>query len=228
MSAPSREQITAYLLGELGPVEAAALEARVSADPELADEVETMRRLVTELEAAPPEAWHAQRTLPPLKLPGERAEATPGRRSWAPPRLALAGGLAVAVFAIGLAIGIGVGGDDEPTGPLVSSVGLHALGGDGASGLVSLAEGEPRTAEVVIDGLPRSAAGEHYELWLLGSGDPVSLGTFTVGPDGHADNVITIPVDPGAYRSFDVSVEPDDGDPAHSGDSVLRGPSTSS
>lgn len=227
MSAPSRERITAFLLGELGPVDAAEFEARMAADPELAAEVEILRGLVGELESAPPEAWHAQRTVPPLKLPGEQEQAKSQRRLWSPRRLVLAGGLAIAVFAVGLVIGIGVG-DDEPTEPLVRSVGLHALGDDGASGMVSLAEGEPRTAEVVIDGLPRSAAGEHYELWLLGSGDPVSLGTFTVGPDGHADNVITIPVDPGSYRSFDVSVEPDDGDPAHSGDSVLRGPSAAS
>jgi len=228
MSSVPREQMTAYLLGELDPVNAAEFEARLAADPGLAAEVDALREVVAELERAPAEAWHAQRTLPRLRLPGDDPEPARARWRWSAPRLALAAAGAAAVFVIGLAIGVGVGGDDGGSEPLVTSVGLHALDGDRASGLVSLADGEPRTAEVVLDGLPPSSTGEHYELWLLGTGDPVSLGSFTVGPDGHADNVITIPVDPGAYQSFDVSVEPDDGDPSHSGDSVLRGPSTAS
>lgn len=228
MSSSAREQITGYLLGELDPVETAEFEARLAAEPKLAAEVDSMRGLVGELERAPAEVWHAQRTLPPLKLPGESAEPARARVRWTPPRLALVAAGVAAVFAIGLVVGVGVGDDEQAPPPLVTSVGLHALGGERASGLVSLAESRPRTAEVVIDGLPPSAQGEHYELWLLGDGQPLSLGSFTVGPDGHADDVITIPVDPGGYSSFDVSVEPDDGDPAHSGESVLRGPSTAS
>lgn len=230
MSASAREQITAYLLGELDPVSAAEFEARLAADPELAAEVDSLREVVAELGAAPAEAWHAQRTLPALKLPGDAAEPVRDRARWGARRLVLAAAGAAAVFAIGLAVGIGVGGDGGSGSgePLISSVGLHSLGGGEGSGLVSLADGKPRTAEVVIDGLPPSGRGEHYELWLLGKGEPLSLGSFTVGPDGHADEVLTIPVDPGSYSSFDVSVEPDDGDPSHSGDSVLRGPSAAS
>ena len=54
----------------------------------------------------------------------------------------------------------------------------------------------------------------------------VSLGTFTVGRDGRA--VVTLPVtaDPRRYPVMDVSIEPADGNPAHSGHSVLRSPGT--
>ena len=36
--------------------------------------------------------------------------------------------------------------------------------------------------------------------------------------------VVRLPVPVTDFRYIDVSREPDDGDPAHSGDSVLRGP----
>ncbi len=51
----------------------------------------------------------------------------------------------------------------------------------------------------------------------------VALGSFRV--DAHGDAVVRVPlpVDPARYRYFDVSLQPDSGDPAHSGISVLRG-----
>lgn len=69
----------------------------------------------------------------------------------------------------------------------------------------------------------------HHELWLLpaeGRGDPVAIGTFRVSPDGRATASYRLPGDPADYALFDVSEEPDDGDPAHSGRSVLRAPVT--
>ena len=70
--------------------------------------------------------------------------------------------------------------------------------------------------------------GEELELWLiqpdaennpaalvsLGTIDPASTTTFDV-PDGF---------DPDDYFVVDISVEPADGNPAHSGRSILRGP----
>ena len=76
----------------------------------------------------------------------------------------------------------------------------------------------------MVDGLPPNEPETYYELWLLRGDETVSLGSFTVGPDGHADTAISIPVDPGGYEAFDISLESEDGDPSHSGDSLLRGP----
>ena len=48
------------------------------------------------------------------------------------------------------------------------------------------------------------------------------MGSFRVGRDGRVDAHMPVAVDVGRYRLVDVSLEPDDGDPAHSQRSVLR------
>jgi hypothetical protein len=45
--------------------------------------------------------------------------------------------------------------------------------------------------------------------------------------DGRAEIELPIPVAPSGYRYFDVSLQENNGDPAHSGVSVLRGPTSS-
>lgn len=90
-------------------------------------------------------------------------------------------------------------------------------------GLVTLEQDDRGTAELIVDGLPENRDNSFYEAWLLGPQGVVSLGSFRVDGEGHADTPITIPVDPGEYESFDISLEHDDGDPSHSGESLLRG-----
>jgi hypothetical protein len=87
-------------------------------------------------------------------------------------------------------------------------------------GLPARAGGSVRVA---LDGLAPLGRGEYLELWLLRDGeDMVSLGTFRAGADGRVRVALPVGVDPAAARFVDVSVERDDGDPAHSGRSVLR------
>jgi hypothetical protein len=50
----------------------------------------------------------------------------------------------------------------------------------------------------------------------------VSLGTFSVGPDGRARIRVPLSVDLQRFPVLDVSLERADGDPRHSGASVLR------
>jgi hypothetical protein len=80
-------------------------------------------------------------------------------------------------------------------------------------------------AMLTVDGLAPNGD-DFYEVWLLGDRGLVSLGSFRVGADGSAAVDLQLPVDPARYGSFDVSLEPDDGDPEHSSDSVLRGPTS--
>lgn len=79
------------------------------------------------------------------------------------------------------------------------------------------------TAELHLDlsGLP-APDGAFYEVWLLDpdQGRLVSLGP--VRPDGTY--VLPAGAAPGEWPAVDVSIEPHDGDPGHSGASVLRGP----
>ena len=76
-----------------------------------------------------------------------------------------------------------------------------------------------------VSGLRPNTDGDFYELWLLGErGELVSLGSFNVPDSGVAEIDVPVPVDPESFRYLDVSREPADGDPSHSTDSVLRGP----
>ncbi len=85
--------------------------------------------------------------------------------------------------------------------------------------------GDGRNLRVSVSGLQPSGAGAFYELWLLDGADRlVSLGAFPVPASGSAEVVVPLPVRVRDFRYIDVSREPDDGNPAHSGDSVLRGP----
>ena len=70
-----------------------------------------------------------------------------------------------------------------------------------------------------------SNGGDFYELWLLNSPDDlVSLGSFRVPASGDVDVTVPLPADPDRFAALDVSVEPPDGNPAHSSRSVLRAP----
>ena len=72
---------------------------------------------------------------------------------------------------------------------------------------------------VQTDGL--DAADGYLEVWMI---DPSVTELVSLGPL-RADGVYAIPagVDPARFPIVDVSIEPVDGDPTHSGDSVLRG-----
>lgn len=86
-------------------------------------------------------------------------------------------------------------------------------------------DGDATVVELDLAALPELPAGEFYELWLLDldNGELVSLGEV----DAATTTVpIKGPIDATAFPVIDVSVEPADGEPAHSGDSVLRGPIT--
>ena len=78
---------------------------------------------------------------------------------------------------------------------------------------------------VWVSGLAPSRPGAYYELWLLdGPERLLSLGSFRVPASGAAEVTVPLPVDVTDFRFVDVSVESADGDPGHSGVSVLRGP----
>lgn len=73
-----------------------------------------------------------------------------------------------------------------------------------------------------LDGesLPDSADG-YYEVWLI---DTEVAGMVSLGPlDLERGQPVPDGLDPSAFPIVDVSLEPLDGDPTHSGDSLLRG-----
>lgn len=144
------------------------------------------------------------------------ATVVPFRRRWFPAVAAAA----VVVLVAGVVVAVS-GGSDDDGGQLVATARLEALQGD-----------TPAVAELIkADGsleldLDLSAFtspdGEYLEVWLL---RPDVSGMVSLGP-ASPDGVYPLPegVDPGEFPVVDVSFEPTDGDEAHSGNSLLRGP----
>ena len=97
---------------------------------------------------------------------------------------------------------------DEPTG---SATPVEAR-------VVETADGR-RLDLSLPDGLPAPAG--FYEVWLI---DPDVEGMVSLGP-ARSDGTYAVPsdLDVTAFPIVDVSVEPPDGNPTHSGVSVLRG-----
>lgn len=237
MSAAPREEVGSYLLGEMDKEAAAAFERQMAAEPELRAEVERLRPVVTRLEELPEAAWDAPEP-PPLSLPEAEAPAaspaaSPGagtRRRFGALTLrpAPAAGLAALLLAIGVAAGALLGGGDSGSNGPSTELALSRIddGPAGARGQVLVSDGNSATVDV--SGLKPTGSSRFYELWLLDEdGRMIALGSFRVGEDGHAGIDLPIPVSPQRYRYFDVSLQEDNGDPAHSGVSVLRGPTSS-
>ncbi|MDJ0348043.1 anti-sigma factor [Cryobacterium sp. PH29-G1] len=141
------------------------------------------------------------------------------RRRWVP--LAVAAGVIGLVG--GIAIGVAATTSGAPRDRVIAEATLDALPGWTASGsaLVEVADDGRRSVVVDLDA-PNSTSPSLREVWLLkvDASGLVSVG-FLDGSTGR----FTIPasVDLAQYPLVDVSAEPADGDPAHSGDSIVRG-----
>ena len=229
------ERLSDYLLGELDDAERAAFEAELARDPGLAAEAERLRPIVSRLESLDDAGWDppaapALATLPreapeaprrprrPPAVVAPRARAAPARRGR--PR---AGPARLGVGA-GLLLGGGDGGDGGAvSGRVLALDPVEPLGG-AAHGTATISTQDGR-ADVQVRGLKPSADGDFYELWLLNSPDDlVSLGSFRVPASGEVDVSVPLPGNPDDFAALDVSVEPPDGNPAHSSRSVLRAP----
>jgi hypothetical protein len=100
-----------------------------------------------------------------------------------------------------------------PTGPLAGQTGTL-----GKAQLVAAPTGQEVT--VNASDLP-AATNSSYEVWLFGDdGKMVSLGTLD---DGNGTFTVPQGISTREYRTVDVSDEPPDGNPAHSGISLIRG-----
>ena len=174
--------------------------------------------LLTRLEGLGADEWRPE---PPPAL------VTPPEMKAAPRRRAVTLRPLPALAAVLLLLALGAGGAlvvtarDPAPGRALTLASLER--GGAAQGQVRLARAGGK-ATLAVSGLAPSRRGEFYELWLLSPpGDLVSLGSFRVPAGGSATLEVPMPVDPTRYRFLDVSVEPDDGDPSHSSQSVLRG-----
>jgi len=112
----------------------------------------------------------------------------------------------------------------EPAETTVATAELAPLPGwEGASGEARVEETGDGRRQVVVSVDAPVPAGTYREVWLLAPdvSGLVSLGVLE-GSEGRFD--VPVGLDLTAFPVVDVSEEHFDGDPAHSGDSVVRGP----
>ena len=193
------------------------------------DELDELRSLYErarreiEWEAVPPNLWSriahdvdAGSPQAPTRWseqdgPAPSIHAARGRWWFAAAGLAAAAAAAVAVVVIAT--------DDEPDTEVLASVDLEPLAGSG-SGRAELVRTDD-TMHLLVETQDLGAPDGYFEVWMI---DPSVTALVSLGPlreDGEYD--VPPGVDPAAFPIVDVSVEPVDGDPAHSGASVLRG-----
>ena len=174
----------------------------------------------------PPAAPHPARTDAATGLAAsavDRAEPVTSapvrrlpRRRWMP--VAAAAGVIGLIGGIAIGVATTTGGAGQQ---VVAEATLDALPGWTASGSARVEQTDGGRRSVVVDvNAPPNAS--LREVWLLkaDASGLVSLGLL----DGSTGR-FSIPagVDLAQYPLVDVSAEPADGDPAHSGDSIVRG-----
>lgn len=175
----------------------------------------------------PPSLWGAIAASVAADAPDDAPVAdapvvpmTPRRRVPRPLLIA-----AASVLVAGVAVGIGVSrSGDGPVAPTTLARAeleqLEPLGRTAASARLVDEDGVTHLVIEASDMAP-PPEGSSYELWLIDPEvtDPRSLGVVT----GSGDIVVPSSIDPTAYPIVDISLEPDDGDHAHSGHSLMRG-----
>jgi anti-sigma-K factor RskA len=186
-------------------------------DDDLAELREVMARTDprdVEWEEPPPGLWDriAAATTELDRAAATSAPPVRSRRRWL-----IAAGLAAAAAIVVVAVGLLRDGDDPSR--VVSAVDLAPLGETG-SGRAELVDRDG-ALQLRLETSDVDAGDGYLELWLI---DPTVSRLVSLGPL-RADGVYDVPasVDPAEFPIVDVSVEPADGDPTHSGDSVLRG-----
>jgi anti-sigma-K factor RskA len=242
-------EVAAYLLGKLEAEEAERFEAHLEGCADCRRHLEELGGLPALLAQAAPAATLPDglraRTLTAVReraaAAAERAGAAdqaaavgetgvteapvPLRRPWWRQRwvlAAVAAALVVALAVPGALLVFGGGGGDVTRLTLVAAEGVQ---GRGQVTITRTAAG--RNFDVRIEGLDPPAVGSLYELWAVNPQDTlerpqrVSLGTFTVGPDGsaHLTGFTAAPAD--QFPVVGVTMEPVDGNPARTGPRVL-------
>ncbi|QHT56193.1 anti-sigma factor [Cellulomonas sp. H30R-01] len=130
-----------------------------------------------------------------------------------------------AAAAVGVVAGAGATwwAGREPAPQVVASATLEPLPGWDAGGSAEVETRSDGSRQLVVD-LTGQVGGDGFrEVWLLKPdvSGLVSLGTLD-GPTGRFD--LPAGLDLREFSVVDVSEEQFDGDPAHSGDSIVRGP----
>ena len=241
----NEEQVALRTLGEPLSMDA---EKHVRSCPRCTAELDQMSAVVatarsiprgSDLEVPPARVWEGISAElandAPLDLPaedpateaesaGEVVELSRHRR-WSTGLLvaaSVAGIVVGATLSLGLTRLVEEDNTTIPTATVVASTTLAALPereGSGSAEIVDTKTGQ----ELVVDVSGLTSGEGFYEVWLINPDTfaMVGLGALDGGESGRF--VIPDGLDLSQYRVVDVSIEPFDGDPVHSTDSVVRG-----
>jgi anti-sigma-K factor RskA len=167
--------------------------------------------------APPPRVWEAIAKATGVAGADTGPEVVPFR-SRRPVLLVAAAVLAGAVVGAGT-VAVLQGRDD---GEAVTAVALDPLAGTDASGRAEVVVRGDGTRVLQVDLEAPAPEDSYYEIWLI---DRDVVGMFPLGVVYPGTQTVELPagLDLRQYPLVDVSVEPLDGDPTHSGVSVARG-----
>jgi hypothetical protein len=166
----------------------------------------------TGVSASPPSA------PAPEEPPAHAAEVLPFRSRRRPVLLVAAAVVAGAAVGAGAVAGLA----DRDDGEAVTAVALDPLADNDASGQAEVVVRDDGTRVVEVDLDAPALDDGYYELWLI---DREVVGMVPLGVVSPGSQTFELPadLDLGQFPLVDVSVEPLDGDPTHSGVSVARG-----
>jgi hypothetical protein len=143
-----------------------------------------------------------------------------------PPLLLVAAAVAVVV---GLAVGISTSLGHHSSRPAVT-IRLVSVGGGPAHGTATVRSTPAGlTIDMTVDDLRPSPPGTFYTCWLVGPGDTlrhpdrISVGSFVVAGPGPVHVHWTTAADLHRFPQLGVTLEPNNGNPAHQGPKVLTG-----
>ncbi|MEL4319666.1 anti-sigma factor [Leifsonia sp. YIM 134122] len=164
--------------------------------------------------AVAPDAAPDAATPAPASVTGRRPRSTGFARWWP---------VAAAALVVGVLAGVaGAVLWPTPSADVIAEAALDPLPTWNASGTARLEESDSgSTRDLVVD-LDAPSGTDLREVWLI---DPATNGLVSLGQLAGASGRFTVPngIDLEQFSVVDVSDEPADGNPAHSGDSIVRG-----
>jgi anti-sigma-K factor RskA len=84
-----------------------------------------------------------------------------------------------------------------------------------------LAYNKAGSAMMIVDGLPAAPAGKDYQIWFIADGKPVPGGVFKPDTAGHVEMHDQIPTQARNAAAFAITLEPQGGTPAPTGQKYL-------
>jgi anti-sigma factor RsiW len=208
-----QDELPGLLLGELPPGTAIAVDRHLAGCDPCRRDLAAVAVASSALRDASRLPVVSASDIPPLQLPAVGPTHPLRRGRWL---------LGAAAVLVALLLGVGgytAGRDRGADGG--QTVALAATTGGATAEARMRGAGDDQIMTMTARGLPRPAAGAYYEVWLVDdAGKEFPVGVLAANGEG----IWSLPAEVAArYRVIDVTLEPADGDPSRSGESVLRG-----